>query len=73
MHFSKAESRLVDQIFSRERKLTSQKEAFEPLIPSKKTTNVTTGTVSLSGANKYSYDEIVGSGTFGVVYKVFLL
>ncbi len=69
LHFSKAESRLVDQLFPRERKLTSQKEGFN-LMPSKKTTNVTTGTTSLSGASKYSYDEVVGSGTFGVVYKV---
>lgn len=42
------------------------------IIPSKKTTNVTTGTTSLSGASKYSYDEVVGSGTFGVVYKVII-
>lgn len=40
------------------------------MAPSKKTTGVTTGTTSLSGASKYSYDEVVGSGTFGVVYKV---
>lgn len=72
-YFSKAESKLVDQLFGRDRKMTggqpNRKE--EPmLVSSKKTTSATTGTASLSGASKYSYDEVVGSGTFGVVYKV---